>query len=149
MVCRSTIYIMLCTREHHRKNPYPLHPLNKSQQYLDYTAIFVLEFFLCVFITKIVTKYVFNKNSELLCFLSIGHSCRLLTKNMGLIVINEGSLDVSMSCHVWPSLSLVCEADLVCSLYIFSLASYMKNLRLSIIILASSTWHDLQERCMV
>ena len=33
-------------------------------------------------------------STNLLC-LDIGHSCKLLRKNMGMIVINEGSLDVS------------------------------------------------------
>ena len=28
--------------------------------------------------------------------INIGHSCRLITQNMPLIVINEGSLDVSV-----------------------------------------------------
>lgn len=30
-------------------------------------------------------------------FLHVGHSCKLLTKNMGMLVINEDTLDVSMS----------------------------------------------------
>lgn len=29
-------------------------------------------------------------------FLRAGHSCKLLTKNMGMLVINEDTLDVSM-----------------------------------------------------
>eukprot|EP00069_Balaena_mysticetus_P015930 bmy_09545T0 len=36
---------------------------------------------------------------NLLC-LDIGHSCKLLRKNMGMIVINEGSLDVSTECKI-------------------------------------------------
>uniref|UniRef100_A0A3B3TCN1 Phospholipid-transporting ATPase n=1 Tax=Paramormyrops kingsleyae TaxID=1676925 RepID=A0A3B3TCN1_9TELE len=31
--------------------------------------------------------------------INIGHSCKLLTKNMGLMVINEGTLDVTISAH--------------------------------------------------
>lgn len=30
-------------------------------------------------------------------FLRAGHSCKLLTKNMGMLVINEDTLDVSMT----------------------------------------------------
>lgn len=32
----------------------------------------------------------------ILCFLHAGHSCKLLTKNMGMLVINEDTLDVSI-----------------------------------------------------
>lgn len=40
------------------------------------------------------------------CFsvLHVGHSCKLLTKNMGMLVINEDTLDVSITCIIipWP-----------------------------------------------
>lgn len=34
-------------------------------------------------------------------FFSEGHSCKLLTKNMGLLVINEDTLDVSIGMEVY------------------------------------------------
>lgn len=39
---------------------------------------------------------------NLICVVSPeGHSCKLLTKNMGLLVINEDTLDVSIEAEVY------------------------------------------------
>ncbi len=40
-------------------------------------------------------------NEFLHFFFSEGHSCKLLTKNMGLLVINEDTLDVSIEMEVY------------------------------------------------
>lgn len=39
----------------------------------------------------------------ILCFLHAGHSCKLLTKNMGMLVINEDTLDVSIHFFFFPT----------------------------------------------